>query len=79
MIAVVSIVVEKEESVEAVNAILHTYRQAIIGRMGIPYRARGVNLISLDMDGEKKEIEAMTAALGKLDGVRVSMLCPAAE
>ena len=37
-VAVIGIVVEKEESAETVNAILHEYRDVIVGRMGIPYR-----------------------------------------
>ena len=39
-IAVVSIIVEQPEAVEALNAILHEYGTYIIGRMGIPYRAK---------------------------------------
>ena len=47
IVAVVSIVVEKEESVEQLNALLHEFGEHIIGRMGIPYRAKGVNIVSV--------------------------------
>lgn len=46
-VAVIGIVVEKEESAETVNAILHEYRDVIVGRMGIPYRERGLSVISV--------------------------------
>lgn len=47
IVAVMSVVVEKEESVEQLNALLHEFGEHIIGRMGIPYRAKGVNLVSV--------------------------------
>ena len=46
IVAVMSVVVEKEESVESLNALLHDFGEHIIGRMGIPYRAKGVNIVS---------------------------------
>ena len=45
-VAVISIIVENSETVEKLNGLLHDYGQYIIGRMGIPYRARGINIIS---------------------------------
>ncbi|MDO4846236.1 MAG: iron-only hydrogenase system regulator, partial [Oscillospiraceae bacterium] len=45
-VAVISIIVENQESVEQLNKLLHEYGSFIIGRMGIPYRARKINLIS---------------------------------
>ena len=49
-IAVIGIVVEEERSVELLNEILHEYRDAIIGRMGIPYRQKGISIISIAVD-----------------------------
>ena len=44
-VAVIAIIIEKEEAAEGVNNILHTYRRYIIGRMGIPYREKAINII----------------------------------
>ncbi len=68
-VAVIGIIVEKEDSVEALNGILHEYRKYIIGRMGVPYRARGVNIISIAVDAPQSEISAMSGKIGKLDGI----------
>lgn len=68
-IAVIGIIVEKEESVEALNQILHEYRKYIIGRMGVPYRARGINVISIAVDAPQDEISALSGKIGKLDGI----------
>lgn len=70
-IAVVAIVVEDFESAEEINHILHEYGRFIIGRMGIPYREKSVNLISVAVDAPADEINAMTGKLGKLGGVSV--------
>jgi len=70
-IGVVGIVVEDLESANAVNSILHEYAQFIVGRMGIPYREKGVSVISLIVDGTSDEISAMTGKLGKIKAVSV--------
>ncbi|AEE90459.1 conserved protein of unknown function [Tepidanaerobacter acetatoxydans Re1] len=70
-IGVVGIVVEDLESANAVNSILHEYAQIIVGRMGIPYREKGVSVISLIVDGTSDEISAMTGKLGKIKAVSV--------
>ena len=68
-IAVVGIVVEEEESAEALNEILHEYREYIIGRMGIPYRQKGLNIISLAVDAPQDVISALSGKVGRLPGV----------
>ncbi|NLZ51682.1 MAG: CopG family transcriptional regulator [Thermoanaerobacteraceae bacterium] len=70
-IGVVGIVVEDLESAGAVNSILHEYSQIIVGRMGIPYREKGISVISLIVDGTTDEISAMTGKLGKVKAVSV--------
>ena len=45
-VAVIAIIVENPDSAEGVNSLLHTYRRYVIGRMGIPYREKGINIIS---------------------------------
>ncbi|MBR6218975.1 MAG: iron-only hydrogenase system regulator [Clostridia bacterium] len=68
-VAVISIIVEKEEAVEALNALLHRYGQYIIGRLGIPYRQKGVNIICVAIDAPNDEINALTGALGRVEGL----------
>ncbi len=68
-IAVMSIIVEKREAAESVNALLHEYGEYIIGRMGIPYRDRGVNIISVVLDGPQDQTAALSGKIGNLPGV----------
>ena len=68
-VAVIGIVVEKEESAEIVNAILHEYRDVIVGRMGIPYREKNVHIISVAIDAPQDVISALSGKIGRLKGV----------
>lgn len=60
-LANIAIIVEKEESVERLNQILHKYGSYIIGRMGIPHKERGVNIISIAIDAPQNEISSLSA------------------
>ena len=68
-VAVIAIIIENEQSVEQVNATLHEYSDFIIGRMGIPYRQKGINIISIAIDAEQNDINTIAGKIGKLDGV----------
>ena len=68
-VAVISIVVEANGCIDKLNALLHEYGQYILGRMGIPYKAKNINLISVAIDAPQDIINALTGALGKLDGI----------
>ena len=68
-VAVISVIVEKTDSVEKLNHILSEYGEYIIGRMGIPYREKKVNLISIAIDAPEDVINTLTGKLGRLDGV----------
>ena len=68
-IAAISILVEDPASVEALNSLLHDYSAYILGRMGIPYRERGVSIICLCMDAPVDVINALTGKIGRLRGV----------
>lgn len=70
-VAVMSIIVEKNDTVEKLNSILHDYGEFIIGRMGIPYRARNINIISIAIDAPQDMISALSGKVGRLDGVSV--------
>ena len=68
-IAAVSVIVEDPDAVEALNRILHSYSAFIMGRMGIPYRDKGVNVICLALDAPADTVNALTGKLGRLSGV----------
>ena len=70
-IAVMAIIVEYRESVEKLNDILHGYADLIIGRMGIPYRARDINVISIALDASGDAIAELADKVDKLAGVNV--------
>ena len=66
-----SIIVENPDVVEKLNTLLHEYGEFIIGRMGIPYRKRKVNIISIALDAPQNTISALSGKIGKLPGVSV--------
>lgn len=68
-IALLGIVVEQESAVEPLNRLLHDYKDYIVGRMGIPYRQRGVNLISIVLDAPADKISSLSGKIGMLPGV----------
>lgn len=72
-VAVISIIVERDTAVETLNGILHDYGEYIIGRMGIPYRKRGVNIISIAVDAPQNKISAMAGLIGNLPGVNAKI------
>jgi len=70
-VGVVGIIVENRERAKEVNEILHKYDEIIVGRMGVPYKERGISVISLIVDGTTDEISAMTGKIGKIADVQV--------
>ena len=70
-VAVMAIIVREGDSVAALNALLHAYGDFIIGRMGVPYRSRGVSLISIAMDAPGSVTSALSGKIGRLEGITV--------
>jgi putative iron-only hydrogenase system regulator len=70
-IGVIGIVIEDTSKIAEVNRILHEYSHIIIGRMGIPYREKGLNVISIIVDGTNDDIGALSGKLGKIKGLSV--------
>ena len=68
-VAVIGIIVEDLNSVEALNNILHEYGDMIIGRMGLPYKAKNINIISIAVDAPVDKISALSGKIGNLRGV----------
>lgn len=74
-VAVISIIVEDDRAVGELNELLHQYGQYIIGRLGIPYRAKDVNIICVAMDAPLDCINALTGALGRIPGINAKATC----
>ncbi len=70
-VAVISIIVENPDAVAQINEILHTASEFIIGRMGLPYRSKNINIISVVADAEQDVISNISGKLGRLSGVTV--------
>ena len=70
-VAVIGIIVENPNAVSQLNDILHEYGEYIIGRMGIPYRQKGISIISIAIDAPQNTISALSGRIGKLRGVSV--------
>jgi len=68
-VAVLAIIVKNPDSVSALNDLLHQYGQYIIGRMGVPYQRRDVNIISVAMDAPADAISALSGKIGRLSGI----------
>ena len=68
-IAVIAIIVENLEHTQEMNAVLHEYGSYIIGRMGIPYRERGISLVSVAIDAPNEVISALCGRLGNIEGL----------
>ena len=68
-IAILGIIVENTDSVERVNELLHEYREFIVGRRGMPYRERGISVISVVMDADTNTVSALSGKLGMTPGV----------
>ena len=68
-VALVAIIVRENASVSALNELLHQYGSYMVGRMGVPYRSRGVNIISVAMDAPADVISALSGKIGKLPGI----------
>ena len=68
-VALVGIIVENGEAVDRINAILHDYSPYILGRMGIPYREKGISIISIAIDAPQDIISTLSGKIGRLPGI----------
>ncbi|MCI8774879.1 MAG: iron-only hydrogenase system regulator [Lachnospiraceae bacterium] len=68
-VALLGIIVENTEEIERLNRILHDYAEYIIGRMGIPYSRKQMNIISIVLDAPEEQISALAGKIGMLRGI----------
>lgn len=73
-VSVISIIIKDEEAAGAVNELLHEFRHFIIGRMGIPYRDRGISIISVVIDAPQDATSSLSGKLGMIEGVTAKTL-----
>ena len=70
-VAVMGIILDTRESAEQLNSILHDYGDFIIGRMGIPYKPKNINIVSIAIDAPQDTICALAGKLGNIEGISV--------
>ena len=68
-VALISIFVEDPAGIGQLNELLHEYGDFIIGRMGIPYREKKINIISIAIDAPQDTIAALSGKIGNLSGI----------
>ncbi|MCL2748230.1 MAG: iron-only hydrogenase system regulator [Oscillospiraceae bacterium] len=68
-VAVIAIIAENTEAIARINGILHDYADYIIGRMGLPYRQKGLSIISVVVDAPQQVTSALAGKIGRFDGV----------
>lgn len=73
-VALIGIIIENPDSVEPMNALLHEYSSYIIGRMGVPYREKGISIISVVIDAPMNKISSLSGKLGMLSGVNTKTI-----
>lgn len=77
-VALVSIILENYNKIDEFNSILHEFNEYIIGRMGVPYRKKGISVISVAIDAPMDTINALSGKLGRLDGISAKTLIASA-
>ena len=70
-VAVIAVIVENNAATDSINELLHEAGQYIIGRMGIPYREKNINIISIAIDAPQDVISSLSGRLGRIEGVSV--------
>ena len=73
-VAVISIIITETDKVEMLNELLHEYSKYIIGRMGIPYKEKGISIISIAVDAPMDEINSLSGALGRIEGISAKVI-----
>lgn len=68
-VALIGIIVESGESISKLNSILSQYGEYIIGRMGVPYQNKGMNIISVAVDAPQNITSTISGKIGALSGI----------
>ena len=73
-IALIGIIIEEEKGITPTNQLLHEFRDYIVGRMGIPYREKEINIISIVLDAPENTISTLSGKLGMIEGISVKSM-----
>lgn len=73
-VALIGIIVENTDSVDRLNDILHEFGAYIIGRMGVPHRDKGINIISIAIDAPQNIISTLSGKIGMLEGINSKVI-----
>lgn len=76
-LALLGIIVSNRESTKKLNDVLHEYGDVILGRMGVPYKAQGLNIISIVVDAPQDTISALSGKLGMIPDISTKTIYPA--
>lgn len=68
-VAIIGIFIEQPQAAADVNEVLHEYADCIMGRMGLPYRDRGIHIISIIVDASADQISTLAGRLGRISGI----------
>lgn len=74
-VSIIGIIVENVDSTDRLNELLHEYGSYIIGRMGLPYPQKSVNIISIALDAPTDVINTLAGKIGMLDGISSKVVC----
>lgn len=72
-IAIIGIIVENPDNADQLNTLLHEFSQYIIGRMGIPFREKNLNIISVAVCADADTISALSGRLGRIPGINAKV------
>lgn len=78
-VAVIAIILKDSSSAAEVNDLLHNYDKYIISRMGVPYRSKGINIISVAIDAPQDDINKLAGDIGRISGVSAKTVYAPAE
>ncbi|MCR5115442.1 MAG: iron-only hydrogenase system regulator [Bacteroidales bacterium] len=70
----ISILLSNRDIVPQINALLTEYAPLILARQGLPLRDRGIQFISLIIEGSTDDISALTGKLGRLPNVEAKSM-----
>lgn len=73
-VAVIAVIVTKENAVSKINDLFHEFGEYIIGRLGLPHRERGINIINVVLDAPQEIINSLSGKLGMIDGAKSKVL-----
>lgn len=68
-VAIIGIFIQDIDAAAKVNELLHEYANCIIGRIGVPYREKSLNIISVIVNASADDISTLSGKLGRIKGI----------